>query len=112
VGWVSGLVIEARLDQYSNPGHILVPGLRLGSNLELFSSSSSLEPVARSLGSLQVTGLDSDHGSSPVEFPPSPVRVLGENAGSASDGSSSVEFPPSPVRVLGENVGSAGDGST
>ena len=79
--------------QYSNPslnsdpGHILVPGLRLGSNLELVSSSLSLELVTRSSGSLQVTGLDSGHGSSPVEFLPSPVQVLGENLGFAGDGS-------------------------
>jgi hypothetical protein len=60
----------------------------LGSNLEFVSCSLSLEPVARFLGSLQVTGLDSSHGPSLVEFPPSPVRVLCENAGSAGDGSS------------------------
>jgi hypothetical protein len=34
-----------------------------------------------------VTGLESCHGSSLMEFPPSPVRVLGESAGFAGDGS-------------------------
>jgi hypothetical protein len=93
VGWVFGSVLEAGSDQnsglglYSGPGQNLDPGSRLGSNLEFVSSSLSLEPVARFLGSLRVTGLDFGHGPSSVEFPPSLVRVLCKNAGSTGDGS-------------------------